>query len=112
MFGCEDSDKIALCCKILYFTPGSEYELTHINKADLHNLQTDFYSIDFSADWRLVWNTNYLQPGLVIFSIDNNLYNGFGDTSFVTSTIHNLCNLYFKLRSPGANVLKNLETSF
>ena len=54
MFGCEDSDKIALCCKILYFTPGSEYELTHINKADLHNLQTDFYSIDFSADWRLV----------------------------------------------------------
>ena len=39
-------------CKILYFTPSeSAHELNLI--ADL-----GFHSLDFSADWRLVWNTN------------------------------------------------------
>ena len=27
---------------------------------DLYDGQTGFHSIDFSAEWRLVWNTNYL----------------------------------------------------
>ena len=75
-------------CKILYFTPSSEDKLTEFYTTDLHDLrlvqacvkrskiknsltdhvlrspseQTDFHSIDFSADSRrLVWKTNYLQ---------------------------------------------------
>ena len=59
MFGCEDKCQEVFGCKILYFTPSSEQELTH--KTDLHDLQTGFHSIDFSAHRRLVWNTNYLQ---------------------------------------------------
>ena len=54
MFGCEDKWKWLLGCKVLYFTPSSKHELT-----DLHDLQV--VSIDLSADWRLVLNTNYLQ---------------------------------------------------
>ena len=39
----------------------SEYELVHFDTTDLHDLQSAFYSIDFSADRIQVWNTNYLQ---------------------------------------------------
>ena len=41
-----------------YSTPSCEHELL---KTDL---QTSFNSIDFSADTRLVWNTNYLHISL------------------------------------------------
>ena len=37
------------------------HELTDFDATDLLDLQTGFHSIDFSADWILVWNTNYLQ---------------------------------------------------
>ena len=40
-------------CKILYFNPCSEHELTHFDTTDLHDLQTGFHSIEFSEDWRL-----------------------------------------------------------
>ena len=43
-------------CKILYFTPSSQHDFnpTDVNTTDLHDLQTGFHSIDFSADRRLV----------------------------------------------------------
>ena len=37
----------SLSWKILYFTPNTEHEQT-----DRTDLQTDYNSIDFSADWR------------------------------------------------------------
>ena len=40
-------------CKILYFTPSSEHELTYFDASFLHDLQTGFHSINFSADWIL-----------------------------------------------------------
>ena len=47
-------------CKILFFTPSSEHELTYFDRTDFNYLQTCFHSIDFSAGRRLVWNTNCL----------------------------------------------------
>ena len=34
---------------------------SYFDTTDLHDLQSAFYSIDFSADRIQVWNTNYLQ---------------------------------------------------
>ena len=48
--------------KILNFSPSSEHELTYSHTTDF---PTGLHFIDFSADWRLVWNTNYLQEQLV-----------------------------------------------
>ena len=58
VFSFEDQWQELFGCKILYFTPSSEQELTHFDSTDL---QTGFYSMDFSADMRLVWKTNYLR---------------------------------------------------
>ena len=45
MFGCEDKRQEIFGC-----TPSNEHELTHFDTTDLHDLQTGFQSIDFSAD--------------------------------------------------------------
>ena len=41
-------------CMILYITPSSENDGTDFHTTDLHDLQTGFYSIGFSAGCRLV----------------------------------------------------------
>ena len=48
----------------LFHVPSSKHELTHFETTVLHDLQTGFHSIDFSADRRLVGNTNHLSPTL------------------------------------------------
>ena len=42
--------------KILLFTPSSKLYLTDFHAADISDLQTDFHSIDFFADWSLLWS--------------------------------------------------------
>ena len=57
------SDKArAFGCKILYFTPSSDHELTPFDATDLHYSQTGFHS----TDRRLVGNTNHLQISIPI----------------------------------------------
>ena len=38
-------------------------------------LQTNFHSTDFSADWRLPWNTNYIRLGF-FYLVNNFVFGG------------------------------------
>ena len=46
---------------ILVFNPSCRHQLTLFHATDWQDWQTGFHSIHFSAQWRLVWNTNCLQ---------------------------------------------------
>ena len=58
------------CCKDIRIhskQQWTERQLTDIDKRDLHGLQIGFHAIDFSADWKLVWNTKYLHQVWLLY---------------------------------------------
>ena len=51
--GCEDSDKSSLIARYFISLQAGNTNSTRFDATDLHDLQTGFHSIDFSADRRL-----------------------------------------------------------